>query len=161
MGVSGSGKTTVGKQLAKDLGWHYSDADDFHSLKNISKMGSGIPLTDNDRSGWLNLIKQFITKHIKSEKNLVISCSALKTQYRTMLQIAPEHIQFVYLKGTQALIERRLSSRKDHFMKATLLASQFQILEEPKNTLTIDITLSAEQISTAIQKSFSLLPKGN
>jgi len=159
MGVSGSGKTTIGQQLANDLGWHYSDADDFHSLENISKMTKAIPLTDADRSNWLQLIALHIEEHILSNKNLIISCSALKEQYRTTLQITPNHIKFVYLKGTQALIETRLNARQNHFMKASLLTSQFVILEEPKNTLTIDITHLPQEISTTIQHSFGLLPK--
>jgi len=159
MGVSGSGKTTIGQQLASDLSWHYSDADDFHSLENISKMEKAIPLTDADRSNWLQLIALHIEKYIISNQNLVISCSALRAQYRTKLLVNPDYIKFVYLKGTQALIAARLNARQNHFMQASLLASQFEILEEPQNTLTIDITELPKEISTTIQHSFGLLPK--
>ena len=95
MGVSGSGKTTVGLQLATDLDWLYADGDDFHSSENIAKMSNGIPLADEDRSVWLTLISQYIKEHIKSNQNTVISCSALKQQYRKQLQLAPDLIKFV------------------------------------------------------------------
>lgn len=159
MGVSGSGKTTVGQQLATDLGWLYADGDDFHSSKNIAKMSSGIPLTDEDRSVWLTLISQYIKEQIKSKQNAVISCSALKQQYRRQLQLAPELITFVYLKGSEALIKKRLQSRSDHFMNAELLASQFEALEEPEHALLVDIIHSPNQISATIQESFGLSPK--
>ena len=159
MGVGGTGKSSLAKQMAHELELVFIDADDFHSLENISKMTKAIPLTDADRSNWLQLIALHIEEHILSNKNLIISCSALKEQYRTTLQITPNHIKFVYLKGTQALIETRLNARQNHFMKASLLTSQFVILEEPKNTLTIDITHLPQEISTTIQHSFGLLPK--
>ena len=159
MGVSGSGKTTVGQQLATDLGWLYADGDDFHSSKNIAKMSSGIPLTDEDRSVWLTLISQYIKEQIKSKQNAVISCSALKQQYRRQLQLDPELITFVYLKGSEALIKKRLQSRSDHFMNAELLASQFEALEEPEHALLVDIIHSPNQISATIQESFGLSPK--
>jgi len=156
MGVSGSGKTTVGQQLATDLGWLYADGDDFHNTENIAKMSSGIALTDDDRSIWLTLISKYIKEHIKAQKSTVISCSALKQQYRKQLQFNPELIKFVYLQGTEALIQKRLQARSGHFMNAELLASQFEALEKPEHALIIDITQSPEQISTAIQVSFGL-----
>ena len=156
MGVSGSGKTTVGQQLATDQGWLYADGDHFHSSENIAKMSNGIPLVDEDRSTWLTRISQYIKEHIKSKQNIVISCSALKQQYRRQLQLDPERIKFVYLKGSEALIKKRLQSRSDHFMSAELLASQFDALEEPEHAMIIDITHSPDQISAAIQKSLCL-----
>ncbi len=161
MGVSGSGKTTVGQQLATDLSWSYFDGDDFHSLKNIAKMSSGISLTDDDRSAWLVQISQHIKELIKTRKNAVISCSALKQQYRRQLQIDPELTKFVYLKGSEALIEKRLKARPGHFMKAELLVSQFESLEEPKNVLIAEIKHSPEQISKDIQVHFGLIPQVN
>jgi len=159
MGVSGSGKTTVGQQLAADLGWLYADGDDFHSAENIAKMRSGIPLTDEDRSGWLVLVSEYIKEHIISEQNAVIACSALKQQYRRQLQLDPELIKFVYLKGSEALLKERLQARSGHFMKTELLVSQFAALEEPEHALIVDITHPPAHISAAIQKSFHLSPE--
>lgn len=156
MGVSGSGKTTVGQQLATDLNWVYSDGDDFHSVNNITKMSHGVPLTDDDRSIWLALIGQYIKKQIESGYHAVISCSALKQEYRSQLQFDSGLIKLVYLKGSEALIKKRLLSRSGHFMKAELLASQFEALEEPEDALIVDITQSPEQISANIQTYFCL-----
>ena len=158
MGVSGSGKTTVGQQLAADLSWPYSDGDDFHSLKNIAKMSSGIPLNDEDRSIWLKQISEHIKGLVKTRSNAIISCSALKQQYRRQLQIDPELVKFVYLKGSEALIEKRLRSRAGHFMKAELLASQFESLEEPENAMIVEVKRSPEQISADIQADIGLTP---
>jgi gluconokinase len=157
MGVSGSGKTTVGQQLADDLGWKYFDGDDFHSLKNIAKMSVGIPLNDNDRSIWLSQISRYIGKLIKKNENAVFSCSALKQQYRHQLQKDSLDIKFVYLKGSKALIEKRLESRKGHFMSADLITSQFEALEEPENVLIVDIKQSPKKISALIQKYFGII----
>lgn len=156
MGVSGSGKTTVGQQLATDLGWLYSEGDDFHSVENVAKMSRGIPLTDDDRSDWLALISHYIENQIKLSQHTVISCSALKQAYRRQLQLDIELVKFVYLKGSKALIIKRLQSRLGHFMKAELLASQFDALEEPENTLIVEIIHSPEQISENIQAYYGL-----
>ena len=159
MGVSGSGKTTVGQQLSEDLGWSYFDGDDFHSIKSIAKMSNGIPITDEDRSVWLSQIRQQLTEWIKTKKNAVISCSALKQQYRQQLLIDSDIIKFVYLKGSKELINRRLQSRVGHFMKADLLASQLNVLEEPDNIPTFDIANSPQQISIQIQNQLGLSAK--
>ncbi len=159
MGVSGSGKTTVGQQLADDLGWKYYDGDDFHSLKNIAKMSVGIPLNDDDRSLWLSQINQHIKKLLKANENAVFSCSALKQQYRRQLQNDSEAIKFVYLKGPKALIKKRLESRAGHFMSVDLITSQFETLEEPENVLVVDIKQSPKKISTIIQKHFDIFNK--
>ena len=156
MGVSGSGKTTVGQQLAFDLDWQYFDGDDFHSLKNKEKMSNGIPLKDADRSIWLSQISQHIVQQIQSNVNAVISCSALKQQYRKQLQTDTDIIKLVYLKGSPALIKKRLESRAGHFMKSELLPSQFDSLEEPDNAMIANINHSPELISKTIQKHFSL-----
>lgn len=161
MGVSGSGKTTVGQQLAADLGWSYYDGDDFHSLKNIAKMSSGIPLTDEDRTIWLRQISQHIKKLIKTGENAIISCSALKQQYRRQLQIDPMLVKFVYLKGSRELIKKRLISRAGHYMKVELLESQFESLEEPENAMIVEVKDPPEQISADIQAHFSLTPQAN
>ena len=156
MGVSGSGKTTVGQQLADDLGWKYYDGDDFHSLKNIAKMSVGTPLNDDDRSIWLSHIKQHIGKLVENHENAVFSCSALKQQYRRQLQNDSQAIKFVYLKGPRALIKKRLESRAGHFMSVDLITSQFEALEEPENVLVVNIKQSPKKISTVIQKNFGI-----
>ncbi len=161
MGVSGSGKTTVGQQLAADLGWSYYDGDDFHSLKNIAKMSSGIPLTDEDRTIWLMQITLHIKKLIKTGENAIISCSALKQQYRRQLQIDSMLVKFVYLKGSRELIKKRLISRAGHYMKVELLESQFESLEEPENAMIVEVKDPPEQISADIQAHFGLTPQAN
>lgn len=155
MGVSGSGKTTIGSLLAKELNCKFYDADDFHSESNKEKMSKGIALTDEDRMDWLNDLQKLI-KIISEEKAWgVLACSALKEAYREMLQVNNQ-VRFVYLKGTYQQIETRLNQRKNHYMPATLLQSQFDALEEPKNVLTIDISNSPETIIQIIRKGLSL-----
>jgi gluconokinase len=129
MGVSGSGKTTVGKLLAGRLGWQYAEADDFHSPANVAKMAAGHPLTDDDRWPWLRAIGAWIDAHIAKREPGVVTCSALKRKYRDILR-RPE-VRIVYLQGSHELIAARLSARKGHFFKPDLLASQFADLEEP------------------------------
>ncbi len=157
MGISGSGKTTVGQQLADDLGWKYFDGDDFHSVKNIAKMSVGIPLNDDDRSVWLSQISQHIKELIKKHDNAVVSCSALKQEYRRQLQNDSEAVKFVYLKGPKALIKKRLESRSGHFMSVDLINSQFETLEEPEQVLVVDIKQSPKIISNAIQQHFDII----
>lgn len=131
MGVSGSGKTTVGKLLAERLGWEYADADDFHPPANVAKMGAGIPLTDEDRWPWLHEIADWIGAHLESCTPGVVSCSALKRAYRDLLVRGRPEVRLVYLEGDRDLIQRRMSARKGHFFKPGLLESQFRDLEPP------------------------------
>ena len=159
MGVSGSGKTTVGRLLAENLGWSYYDGDDFHSRENIKKMANGLALNDGDRSLWLDCITQHIRGLVEKPQNAVLSCSALKQQFRKQLLLDSDHIGFVYLKGSMGLIKERLAVRQGHFFNADLLRSQFAILEEPCDVMTADISQSPTQISKLIQLHFGLLPK--
>ncbi len=129
MGVSGSGKTTVGQLLAGRLGWPYAEADAFHPDANVAKMAAGQPLTDEDRAPWLTAIAAWIDERIARRGPGVVTCSALKRAYRDVLR-RPE-VAFVYLEGSQDLIARRLAARQGHFFKAELLASQFAALEPP------------------------------
>lgn len=146
MGVSGSGKTTVGKKLAESLGYKFADADDFHSLENIEKMHNGIALDDTDRLPWLQKIQDAIKQYLEKDKNLVLTCSALKESYRQMLLINGESVKLVYLKGSFELIHKRLKERLNHFMSEKLLKSQFDILEEPLDAITVDISQPLEDI---------------
>ena len=153
IGVSGSGKTTIGMLLAKKLGWNFYDADDFHPEENIEKMSKGIGLTDEDRWPWLKSIRDFIDSR---DEHMVFACSALKKSYRDDLRKSKSHIEFIYLKGTKELILHRLEDRKGHFASADLLESQFQDLEEPQNIPVEDITQNPESIANDIIKLLEL-----
>ena len=131
MGVSGSGKSTVGEQLAKVLGWRYEDGDAFHPASNVAKMKAGHPLTDDDRWPWLQAIADEIDRVCGAREHVVIACSALKRAYRDVLRHGREDVRFVFLNGTQELIASRLAARQGHFMPPELLASQFKTLEPP------------------------------
>ncbi|WP_055534154.1 gluconokinase, partial [Streptomyces graminilatus] len=127
MGVSGTGKTTVGLLLAARLGVPYAEADDFHSSASIRKMTAGIPLTDDDRWPWLDAIGEWA--HGRAGLGGVVSCSALKRVYRDRLRSAAPGVVFVHLAGEQGLVAERVAARRGHFMPAALLDSQFAILE--------------------------------
>lgn len=155
LGVAGSGKTTIGLLLARELGWTFFDADDFHSGSNRAKMSQGVPLTDEDRAGWLTSLKELITQNIQQNHPAILACSALKNSYRATLEVN-EQVKFVYLRGTYEQIKKRLLNRTGHFMTAVMLDSQFQTLEEPKNALTVDITASPQEILAIIRKGLNL-----
>jgi gluconokinase len=139
MGVSGSGKTTVGRMLADELGWEFLEADEFHPPANIDKMRRGEPLDDADRDPWLAAIAKALDERARAGRNAVVACSALKHAYRKRLRVAPE-VRFVYLKGTFEEIEERLGDRRGHFFSPELLESQFDALEEPRDALVVDIS---------------------
>ena len=150
MGVSGSGKTSVGKSLAKHLGWDFYDADDFHPPENVAKMAKGAPLTDSDRVPWLAALHELISSSLAQNRPGVLACSALKERYRQKLLDGNDGVQLIYLKGSYDLIWSRMSGRKDHYMKPHMLQSQFGTLEEPANALTVDITPSVDEILKVI-----------
>jgi gluconokinase len=156
-GVSGSGKTTVGRRLATELNWQFEDADDFHPPENIEKMRKGIPLTDRDRSPWLQALQIQIHHWLTTHTNGVVACSALKTDYRNFLSLHSQQVKFVYLSGSFNLIHQRLSQRQGHYMKAELLASQFEILEEPQDALQVDSVQSPEAIVQQIIQDLGLV----
>jgi len=155
MGVAGCGKSTIGFMLAHELGWGFYDADDFHSESNRMKMAQNIPLTDEDRADWLDSLRSLIGQNIQNEKSIVLACSALKKSYRDILMIN-EQVEFIYLRGTYEQIEARLLQRSGHFMSAKMLASQFDILEEPQDAVTIDITHTPREIISIIRKGLAL-----
>ena len=155
MGVSGSGKTRVGSLLANTLNWMYRDADDFHSRENREKMSNGIPLTDGDRAEWLMQLRGLIDRYIGKNEDLILSCSALKESYRRVLKVNG-NVRFVYLRGTYEQIEARLKERQGHFMKPGMLQSQFEILEEPVDALTVDISQTPKEIVKLIHNAWNL-----
>ena len=150
MGVSGVGKTTIGKALAQELHWRFAEGDDFHSAANIAKMHAGIPLTDQDRAPWLQSLRSAITGWLTAGENVVLACSALKASYRETLRVSSE-VKFVYLRGSYELIAQRLASRHGHYMNPDLLRSQFDTLEEPKDTATVDVGPPVPQIVNEIR----------
>jgi len=155
MGVSGSGKTTIGSLLAKELQVPFYDADNFHPQANRDKMAHGIPLTDDDRIAWLDALCRLIDQHIQTRRSCVLACSALKKTYQNTLSRS-ESVHFIYLKGNYELIEARLKKRKGHYMPLELLPSQFEILEEPINALVVDISHSPGKIIDIIRKGIEL-----
>jgi carbohydrate kinase (thermoresistant glucokinase family) len=150
MGVSGAGKSTIGRLVAERLGWRFIDADDHHPAANVAKMAAGNPLTDADRWPWLDELNRLM----RAEENAVVACSALKESYRQRLLADIDSARIVYLYGTKALIAARIGERKHKFMPATLLDSQFETLEPPTHAIRIDVALpvetSVEAIVTAI-----------
>lgn len=150
MGVSGCGKTAVGGQLSERLGWPFFDSDDFHPTENIAKMSQGIPLDDHDRAAWLSNLHDLILDHQEDGENMLLACSALKQKYRHQLSEGVPGITFAYLKGSYNLIFSRMQSRPGHYMKAGMLRSQFDTLEEPYEALVVDIDQGIEAIAEQI-----------
>ena len=156
MGVAGSGKTTVGRALATQLGWTFRDADEFHPPANVDKMGHGIPLTDRDRQPWLAAIRAYIDETLLRGDSAVVTCSALKERYRQIIVPDPARVRLVYLAGSVALIAERMRAREGHFMKPEMLASQFADLEPPPDALTVDIAQAPEVIVAQIRHGLAL-----
>jgi carbohydrate kinase (thermoresistant glucokinase family) len=157
MGVTGSGKTTVGRLLSASLGWRFFDADEFHSPANVSKMAAGTALTDEDRGPWLADLRSLLIEHSALGENGVLACSALKAAYRDALTSAGR-LAVVYLKADPGLVRARLASRPHHFMPSALIDSQFRDLEEPQSGLTIPAAWPAEEIVRSIRSQLGLTP---
>ncbi|PSB03288.1 gluconokinase [Merismopedia glauca] len=152
MGVSGTGKSTIGKLLSQKLGWKFYDADDFHSEANISKMKQGIPLEDSDRLPWLQAIRAKIEAIVARQDNGIFACSALKQSYRELLQGNDPQVAWIYLKGSYQQLWQRMQDRPEHFMKPEMLQSQLDTLEIPQDALTVDIALNQAEIVDRIAK---------
>lgn len=150
LGVSGSGKSTVGKRLAERLRWPFFDGDDFHPETNIAKMARRQPLTDADREPWLDRLAELIETSIAAGQSAVIACSALRQTYRKRLARGHREVVFVYLKGSFGLIRDRLARRRGHFMTADLLPSQFAAIEEPADAIAVDIRESPDAIAETL-----------
>ena len=153
MGVSGAGKTSVGRALASRLDWDFYDADDFHPPENVAKMTRGAPLDDTDRAPWLASLHDLISHCLRENRPGVLACSALKDRHRRQLLEGNRDVRIVYLKGDYDLIRSRLSARPGHYMKSDLLQSQFQALEEPVDAFSVDITPPLERITDLIIQS--------
>ena len=155
MGVTGSGKTTIGLALAGSLQWQFVDADDFHSPANVAKMRAGIPLDDADRVPWLATFDDAIAGWLEAQTSVVLACSALKQSYREQLLVSPD-VKLVYLRGGHELIAERISQRHGHYMDPSLLPSQFAALEEPQDAVVVDVEADVPEIVAQIQKSLGV-----
>jgi gluconokinase len=167
MGVSGSGKSTIGALLARRLHWEFEDADWLHPASNVDKMHNGIPLTDEDRQPWLEAVAAWIDKTRRSGGHAVVACSALKRRYRIILIGDRADVRLVYLKGDETLIARRIATRHEHFMPRSLLHSQFEALEEPdpdEAAIIASVEPEPHEIATRILSALNMvegvLPSG-
>jgi gluconokinase len=161
MGVAGSGKSTLGKALAEQLSWDFFDADDFHSVENISKMTAGVPLADADRTPWLVALNHKLISTLRENRHPVLACSALKESYRALLLAGADGMAIIYLKGSYDLIWTRISAREGHYMKSEMLQSQISALEEPGNALVLDIALPLNKMLGTIFEHYSMLKRSS
>jgi carbohydrate kinase (thermoresistant glucokinase family) len=160
MGVSGSGKTTVGKALAEALGWPFEEGDDLHPPANVAKMKAGVPLTDEDRAPWLAAVARWIDDQALRGEPGVITCSALKRAYRDRLRADRPHLWLVFLEGSRRVIAERLAQRHGHFMPASLLDSQLAALEPPgedEPVIDVDIEAPLDQQVGAVEAALGEL----
>jgi gluconokinase len=151
MGVTGAGKTTIGRALASSLGWEFHDGDDLHTDASKRKMRRGIPLTDSDRAPWLAALRALIEAMLSEGRDGVVACSALKQSYRDELIVDPNSVRVVYLKGSKQVIAERLRDRTGHFMNPDLLQSQLDTLEEPRDAIVVDVSAAPEAIVNEIK----------
>jgi gluconokinase len=157
MGVSGSGKSTVGRILADALGWTFVEADDYHPTVNVEKMRGGTPLDDEDRRPWLAALRERVAEACRLGENVVLACSALKHRYQDYLeQDDPPCVEYVYLEGSPELIQKRLAARKGHFMNPALLSSQFTALEPPPDAVRVNVAPPPEEIAAEIREKLGL-----
>jgi len=156
MGVAGSGKSTIGRQLADALGWGLADADDFHPPANIARMSAGQPLDDADRAPWLAAIRAHIAAQLAAGRDAVVTCSALKQRYRTQIVVDPARVRLVYLTGARELLLARLRQRPGHFMKPDMLDSQLAALEPPTDALTLDVAAAPAELVARIRAALGV-----
>ncbi|MBZ4330772.1 MULTISPECIES: gluconokinase [unclassified Corallococcus] len=158
MGVSGTGKSTVGRALADRLGWTFVDADDLHSVENRRKMAAGTALTDVDRQPWLELLRARMEKALEADEDLVLAFSGLKALYRARLTVDATRERWVYLHAPASVIRERLQRREGHFMPASLLQSQLETLEAPGDAFTVDVTPPPEDVVQHVLDGLALRP---
>lgn len=156
MGVSGAGKTTVGKCLAAELGWPFLDGDDLHSEAGRAQMRRGEPLTDADRAPWLARVRRLIESLLEGGESAIVACSALRETYRAEIVADPAQVKFVYLRGSYETVAARLARRRGHFMPPGLLRSQFETLEEPRGALTVGIEAPPDEIAAEIRRRLGI-----
>lgn len=159
MGVSGVGKSAVGERLAARLGWAFHDGDDFHPQANVRKMAAGQPLTDEDRWPWLAAIREAIEAHERDGTDAIFACSALKEDYRRYLLANAPSARIVYLRGARSLIEERLRSRKGHFFRVDLLASQLASLEEPSAAVVVDVDAELDVVVERVLTALGMMAR--
>jgi gluconokinase len=155
MGVTGAGKTTVGRLLATELGAEFLDADDYHPPANVAKMKAGTPLDDADRAPWLARLNAILQEHARAGRSVVLACSALKAAYRSVLLDGLDDARIVHLHGSRALLTERLAARRGHYMNPALLDSQLATLEAPSDAIVVDVAQSPAEIVRAIRKALS------
>ena len=161
MGVSGSGKTTVAERIAAQLGWMFQEGDALHPAANVAKMASGQPLDDADRAPWLAIIAQWVEARLATGQSGIVTCSALKRDYRRQLGLGKPGVQFVYLYGDRATLEAHVRSRHHEFMPAALLESQLATLEEPgpdEHVITVNVGSTVEQTVAAVLRQLDGSP---
>ena len=156
MGVTGAGKTTIGRLLSTELGWPCFDADDFHSSASRDKMSRGLPLDDTDRAPWLAALRERIDGCLAAGRSAVFICSALREKYRQTLMGGARTVSLVHLAGDLATIQARVNQREDHYMKAGMVQSQFDALEAPADALTLDIRQPPEALVTEIRRRYAV-----
>jgi gluconokinase len=157
MGVSGSGKTTVGRILAGRLGWEFLDADDFHSPANVEKMRRGEPLDDADRRPWLLALAAALRERLDRGEGTVLACSALKAGYRDVLHV-DDRVRFAFLSADRPLLEKRLAGRSGHYFDPGLLQSQLETLEVPEDALTLDAERAPHALARDVEQALGQGP---
>jgi len=155
MGVSGIGKTTVGSEVAKRLGWTFLDADDDHSADAVAQMAAGTSLTDTERGPWLERVRARVIRHIERGENIVLACSALKHEYRQYLRNVPDRVFVVQLSAPKNVVAQRLGARKGHFAGIDLLDAQQRTLEPARDALTVD---ASQDVQTVVDTVIAALP---
>jgi gluconokinase len=155
MGIMASGKTTVARALAAELGYAFLEADDFHGAENIAKMARGEPLDDADRAGWLQILRKRVDQSLERGESVVLACSALKESYRRVLGVRREGAALVYLRASAELVVSRARLRAGHFMPESLVRSQLETLEEPRDAIVIDAELEPNAIVAAIVRALA------
>ncbi|HEX7746360.1 MAG TPA: gluconokinase [Micromonosporaceae bacterium] len=163
MGVSGSGKTTVARGISTLTGLRFAEADTFHSEWNVARMRSGLPLDDAARWPWLRELASWMAARSAEGVSTVLACSALKRSYRDVLRKGPPDLSFVYLHGSAEMIRERMSRREGHYMPASLLNSQFAILQPPQpdeSSLVLDVSAEPEALVSAAVMGLGLCPEG-
>lgn len=155
MGISGIGKTTIGRELARQLGWTFLDADDEHSPDDVARMAAGTPLTDVERGPWLERVRARVIRHIEQGENVVLACSALKQAYREYLRDVPDDVLIIHLTAPAHIVEDRLKLREGHFAGPKLLDSQIRTLEPTHNAIVIDASRDVQSVVSALRSAIA------